>query len=202
MGGSTPEFDRIACELGEIVDQRKLFSIPAGDVYLGQLDGRPCVFVIDGLMLSWVNESERTAEIPAGRAVAYCFESEDARDALIREEGWERLADGYLREEMWELFKTSTQGEASRGAFEIAYVDAIEAIRGLPCEDCGTVAWPTITKPERESAEWWDDPSPSFSCRKCGRHLGDPFVPAAIREPTDSYPHEGVVDRSRSTESP
>jgi hypothetical protein len=138
--------------------------------------------------------------IADGQAVAYCFRSEERRGEYIKRERFDRLQDGYLKERLWELFEASAPGPATREQFEIAYADAIDAIRELPCDDCGTVAWPTITKPSAYE-EWLDDPSESFSCRNCGRYLADPFAYPAIRHPTDRYPHEGVVDRSRLSDA-
>jgi ribosomal protein S27E len=193
-----PSSDRFVCRIEEIENQRELFSIQAGAVCLGRLRGRPCLFVTTRTMRDWVEERwGESSDLPLGSAVAYCFESESDRDAYIRDRAWDRLVDGYLKDEMWELFTATAPGNASREDFEIAYVDAIDAIRELPCRECGKVAWPVITKPEGGSAEWWDDPSAGFSCRVCGMYLADPFAYPAIRQPSREYPHEGVVDRSK-----
>jgi hypothetical protein len=187
---------RVVCEIGEIEDQQKLWTIGAGSMFVGQHAYGPCVYVTESSILSWLGDEGSGLGIPAGFAVAYCFESESARQTCMRVERWDRRIDGYLRGEMWELFRDSAPGEPSRGAFEIAYQDALDAIQQLPCEQCGTVAWPVITKPAGGSAEWLDDPSESFSCCECGFYLADPFAYPVIREPTRAYPHEGVVDRS------
>jgi GTP pyrophosphokinase len=44
------------------------------------------------------------------------------------------------------------------------------------CE-CGSSAPPLALKPQRGSAEWWDDPSAFWRCPECGRYRGDATGP-------------------------
>jgi hypothetical protein len=80
-------------------------------------------------------------------------------------------------------------GSAAR--FVGACEDAASAIDRLPCAGCGAVQWPVIRKPEWGSAEWWDDPSPQFKCRNCGRCLGDAWP----RVPNEHYPFDPPAAR-------
>jgi hypothetical protein len=41
----------------------------------------------------------------------------------------------------------------------------------LPCRECGSTAEPVTRKPERLSADWWDDPSAYLGCADCGAYL-------------------------------
>ncbi len=38
----------------------------------------------------------------------------------------------------------------------------------LPCSNCGSNDEPVLTKTERGTAEWWDDPSVYIGCASCG----------------------------------
>jgi hypothetical protein len=57
--------------------------------------------------------------------------------------------------------------------------DAAQQIRLLreywldPCPACGLVGPPVLEKPERESAEWWDDPGAWWVCAECSHLYGD-----------------------------
>jgi len=182
------------CQVQDVDGRSELFSIGAGTVYVGCLDSRPCLYVTTRTMQDWVDERWGDGpDVPAGAAVAYCFDTEERRTAFVRGKDWNRLVEGYLKEEMWELFKASASVEVSRQEFELAYIDALDAIRELPCKACGALDWPVITKPT--GAAWMDDPGPDFSCRSCGQYLADPFAYSKIRHATSNYPHEGVVDR-------
>ena len=193
----TVDWDRVVCRLDEVEMRSPLFTIGAGTLYLGQLANRPCLFVTTQALQDWVEELWEGPELAPDAAVAYCFESGAARAACIRARGWHRRVDGYLKEELWSWFEQNAPRGVTREEFEVAYADARDAIRELPCEGCGAIAWPVISKPESGSAEWWDDPSPGFSCRECGLYLADPFAYPVIREPTRDYPYDGVVDRSK-----
>ena len=46
-----------------------------------------------------------------------------------------------------------------------------EARKELPCSECGSTAEPVTRKPERLSANWWDDPSAYLACRDCGNYF-------------------------------
>lgn len=193
-----PRFIRFVRPQTEIDHQQLLFTLPVGSLFLGELGGRPCTFVTERSMVNWLgDETDPPLELPPDAALVYRYTDASTRDEYLTERGWDRLVDGYLHEELWELYRENAPREPSRHDFEIAYVDALSAIRNLPCKGCGTVAWPVITKPEEGSAVWWDDPGPDFSCRACGRFLADPLAYPAIRKPTQDYPFEGVVDRSQ-----
>lgn len=188
-------YECVVCRRDGLKAVELLFETPAVSLYLGELRGRPCAFVTDVEMWSWLDDGLAPEGVGPNDAVALVFENAEDRDAYGRTEGWDRRVDGYLHEEMWKVYQASAPTPVTRETFEIAYYDALDAIREMPCEQCGTIDWPIITKPEPNSPEWRDDPSPSFSCRRCHVFLADPFVPGAIRPPTANYPFEGVLAR-------
>ncbi len=144
--GSLPVFERVMCQVQDVDGRSELFSIGAGTVYVGCLDSRPCLYVTTRTMQDWVDERwGDDPDVPAGAAVAYHFDTEERRTAFVRGKDWNRLVEGYLKEEMWELFKASASVEVSRQEFEVAYIDALDAIRELPCKACGALDWPVIT---------------------------------------------------------
>lgn len=50
--------------------------------------------------------------------------------------------------------------------------ETIAAARAsLPCSHCGSTAEPVMRKPERFSAEWWDEPATYLACADCGLYL-------------------------------
>ena len=62
------------------------------------------------------------------------------------------------------VFAALTRDEHAR-----VRAEAQDAARAeLPCECCGSTAEPVVRKPERLSAEWWDDPSAYLACADCG----------------------------------
>lgn len=188
-------YECVVCRRDGLKAVELLFETPAVSLYLGELRGRPCAFVTDVEMWSWLDDGLAPEGVGPNDAVALVFENAEDRDAYGRTEGWDRRVDGYLHEEMWKVYQASAPTPVTRETFEIAYYDALDAIREMPCEQCGTIDWPIITKPEPNSPEWRDDPSPTFSCRRCHVFLADPFVPGAIRPPTANYPFEGVLAR-------
>jgi hypothetical protein len=76
-----------------------------------------------------------------------------------------------------------------------------------PCE-CGATAIPTAMKPQRGTADWWDDPSPYWQCPACGQYRGAIYdvryerdnpnpSPGTLEHPPSAPVH---VERARSAE--
>ena len=103
-----------------------------------------------------------------------------------------RDPDPRLRDILWRLFVDGAWNPVTAADFDRALEDARPAIENMPCQDCGTTAWPVVAKPPRGSPDWWDDPNDYFACRRCGRFLGEtPVVAHLVRLPTRDYPYKG-----------
>jgi len=65
------------------------------------------------------------------------------------------------------FFRDLTSGEHEELRAEAVAAASAE----LPCSRCGSTAEPVTRKPERLSAEWWDDPAAYLACADCGECL-------------------------------
>jgi hypothetical protein len=93
-----------------------------------------------------------------------------------------------IRNELERQYWRMAQGRGTALHLATALAEADIAISCLPCRECESVAWPVVSKPERGSADWWEDTSAYFVCRSCGTYLADRDDGIVSYEADPEYP--------------